>query len=138
VNSDSISFLFSEYLLEHIPDLSKAISEMYRVMTKSGIMIHVVPNTKDAIIKFVKEQINLSGRQLVKEMVNKLRRPSKSRMKLNGLIIPSCHSQFISNYSDQFDIYSLENYLFPMIDAGLKIEKIVSTREHNDVIVARK
>ena len=46
--------------------------------------------------------------------------------------------EFIDDFSRQIDIYTLENYLFPMLDAGFRIEKIVSTREHNDVIVARK
>ncbi len=137
VNSNSIDFLFSEYVLEHIPKLPKAISEMYRVMSKEAIMIHVVPNTKDAIIQFVKEQINMPSKSLLKELVKKILGRS-SRVRINGIVIPPCHSEYIKDYSKQIDIYSLENYLFPMIDAGFKIEKIVSTREHNDVIVARK
>lgn len=138
VDSDSISFLFSEYCLEHIPKLSKAISEMYRVLRKDGVMIHVVPNTKDAVIQFVKAQLNTSAGRLIKELVKKVLGGGNTHIKLNGIVIPPCHSEFISDYSEQIDIYSLENYLFPMLDAGFRIERIVSTREHNDVIVARK
>lgn len=138
VDSDSISFLFSEYCLEHIPKLSKAISEMYRVLRKDGIMIHVVPNTKNAVIQFVKAQLDASVGRLIKELVKKVLGRGNTRIKLNGIIIPQCHTEFISDFSEQIDVYSLENYLFPMLDAGFRIEKIVSTREYNDVIVARK
>lgn len=138
VNSNSISFVFSEYVLEHIPKLPKAMNEMFRVMQKGGIMVHVVPNTKDAVIQFVKAQLDMSSGRLLREFVKKLLGRGSHRIKLNGLIVPSCHSEFIDDYSKQMDVYSLENYLFPMIDAGFKIERIVSTRETNDVIVARK
>jgi SAM-dependent methyltransferase len=143
IESDTIPLIFSEYVLEHIPDLSLAINEMYRVLRKNGIMIHVVPNTKDAIIQFINANINFSLKKIFSmakvNMAQFLGRSHGSfQIKLNGTIVPPCHSEFIDDYSRQIEIYTLENYLFPMLDAGFKIEKIISTREHNNVIVARK
>lgn len=140
VESDSVSLIFSEYVLEHIPKLPEAVKEMHRVLRKGGIMIHVVPNTTDAVLGFIDANVNFSLKQYVATYFAKLlkRTHSRPRLKPNALVIPQSHSEFLDDFSKQIEVYKLENYLFPMIDAGFKIEKIISTREHNNVIVARK
>jgi len=45
VQSDSYDLAFSNYVLEHIPDMSKAASEICRVLKPGGIFISSVPNT---------------------------------------------------------------------------------------------
>ena len=136
---NSIQLVFSEYVLEHTPNLSEAIREMHRVMQKDAIMIHVVPNSKDPIITFIKANVNSWLKEAALVIAKKiLKRNYSGKIKWNGLIVPTCHSEFLSDYSEQIETNSLENYLFPMLDAGFRIERIISTREHNNVIVARK
>ncbi len=139
LESESISLIFSEYVFEHIPQLDRAAKEMFRVLEPGGVMIHVVPGVMDAVIQFLRAQLDLSILDLAKLLVKKIiRRPDPRQIRINGTIIPACHSEFIDDYGKQIDVYSLENYLFPLLEAGFRIEKVLSTRHHNHVIVARK
>lgn len=50
---NSFDVVFSSNVLEHIPNLTKAFSEMNRVLEPSGIMIHVVPTNYSTIYTFI-------------------------------------------------------------------------------------
>jgi len=144
LENHSVSMIFTEYVLEHIPELPKAIEEMYRVLKKDGIMIHAVPSTKDAIMPFIEANTNVTFAQMVsiiKSTVGswlKKKKRQGARIRWNGTIIPPCHSEHTHDFMKQIEIYTLENYLFPMLKAGFKVEKIISTRENNHVLVLRK
>ena len=45
--------IYSSNLLEHLPDSARALSEMFRVLSVDGIMVHVVPNRLWKISQFV-------------------------------------------------------------------------------------
>lgn len=45
LQSDAYDAAFANYVLEHVPDLSKAASEICRVLKPGGIFIATVPNT---------------------------------------------------------------------------------------------
>jgi len=139
IENESIDFLFTEYLLEHIPDLPAAIAEMYRVMQPGGLMIHIVPTTQDAIVTFLQAQVDLPAKTMLSGLMRKIfKQPGGGRYKLNGLVMPPCHSEFANEFGEQLDIYTLDHFVFPMVEIGFKIEQITTTREYNRVIVARK
>jgi len=144
IDAQSINLIFSEYVLEHIPELGTAIKEMHRVLKKGGVMVHTVPNTHDAIRAFLDVNTSVTASRLFKIVKSQwgawLKRQDRNNAALrwNGTIVPACHSEHIRDFSKQLDIYTLENYLFPMLDAGFIVEKIIQTREHNHVIVVKK
>ena len=106
-------------------------------------MIHTVPNTKDAVRAFLDVNINITLGKLLRIAKSNLgaflkkKTRQETKLRWNGIIVPPCHSEHIDDFSKQLDIYTLENYLFPMLENGFVIEKIISTRENNHVIVAR-
>lgn len=137
-------FVYSEYLLEHAPDLPAVLRECARILAPGGRMVHVVANTTDTTLQFIDANIRSSpatllelGRSLVAKHV--LRR-SRSAMQIrpNGTVVPRCHSEFLGAFSQQIELYRIENTLFPILEAGFHIEQVLSTREHNNVILARK
>lgn len=144
IGNESVDFIFTEYVLEHIPDLKGAIREMGRVLRKGTVMIHTVPNTHDAIRAYLDANINITLGRLLRIAKSQLgaflkrQKKNKPTLRWNATIVPPCHSDHIHNFSKQLDIYTLENYLFPMLENGFTIERILSTREHNYVVVARK
>ncbi len=144
IKDGSVDFIFTEYVLEHIPKLSAAVQEMARVMKKDAVMIHTVPNTHDAIRAYIDANIQISFGQLFKIVKSQIgsflknEKRNKPTLRINGTIVPPCHSEHIDQFSEQLNIYTLENYLFPMLESGFMIENIISTREYNHVIVARK
>ncbi len=139
IENSSISLIFSEYVLEHIPDLVGGIREMYRVLEPGGLMIHVVPTTVDPVLTFIRSQLKFSPLRLCAALLHTLIRKRRGhRLTYHGLYVPPAHSEHLHEYSKQFDLNSLEGMAFPMLEAGFRIEKIISTREHNRVIFARK
>ena len=128
---DSLDLVFSEYVLEHIPDLDLALHEMYRVLKSGGEMLHIVPVTQDAVLAFIRQQINRSRQK-------KYNPKNIIRNILNPVIIPGCHSEFLSDFDDQLNLYCLENYVFKMQEQGFVIKDIKQSREHNRVIYAVK
>ena len=102
-------------------------------------MIHVIPSTKDCSNQFVSTQNDLTFSGFIRACMRRLFRPSSTaKPKWNGLLMPECHPEFVNNFSRQIDLYRLESFVFPMLEAGFRIEKILSTREENHVIVASK
>ncbi|MBL8012714.1 MAG: class I SAM-dependent methyltransferase, partial [Candidatus Omnitrophica bacterium] len=92
VDSQSVDCIFTEYVLEHIPDLSEAIKEMARVLKVGGVMIHTVPNTKDAVRDFLDANIKITFKQAFKIFKSQwgaiLRNQSRNQpcMRLTGVV----------------------------------------------------
>jgi len=133
----SFDFLFSQYLLEHIPDLPAAISEMARVLRPGGLMIHVVPSTVDMFFAYTRAQLAAGYRSLIKERLKHLIR-RRGEMSATGAISPPLHSEFATSFEHQLQIYSLESYLFPMLEQGFSVKQVTLTREVNRVIVLKR
>ncbi len=57
---------------------------------------------------------------------------------LASMFTPITHSEFIDNYGDQSEINSLEHYLMPMLNAGLRVLDVKPIREHAYGILAEK
>ncbi len=100
-------------------------------------MIHVVPITTDMFFAYTKAQLEGRLRDTVKGLARRiLRKPT--RISGTGAVSPPLHSEFADSFSHQLTIYSLESYLFPLLERGLRVERVLQTREHNRVIVVRK
>lgn len=126
---ESVDMVFSEYVLEHIPDLDSSIKEMHRVLKRGGVMLHVVPITQDAVIQFINQNVANAEKRSIKQLIKNIVRP---------VIIPACHSEFLTDLRDQMKLYSIENYTFRMQEIGFEIEEIKQGREQNRIILARK
>lgn len=93
-------------------------------------MLHIVPITQDAVISFINSQVsNAKKKASLRKLLENI---------LHPVIIPGCHSEFLSDFSDQLQLYSLENYLFKMQKCGFEIKDIKQSREHNRIIYAIK
>jgi len=135
--------IYSDYVLEHVPDLVALLSAVYVALEKDGIFMSVVPNTHDALIQLALENMQPSLRgiaRVIKGYVKQLLGGSKRHPRFTpmGIFVPVPHSEFISDFRKQFEVYRLENYVNPMIEAGLVVEAVVPTREHAYTIVCRK
>ncbi|GEM_PF-2591048 len=137
-------FVYSEYLLEHAPDLPGVLRECARILQPGGRMVHVVANTTDTTLQFIDANVRSSPVtvwEVARSLVAKhLLRRSRSAMQIrpNGTIVPRCHSEFLSTFPQQIELYRIENTLFPILEHGFRLEQVLATREHNNVIVARK
>jgi SAM-dependent methyltransferase len=136
--SECYDFIFSSFVLEHVPDVEKMIFCAAGALRRGGRMFHIVPNTHDTIIQLLLRNLE-PVRQNIRKAISVRRQPGRVDGKLMGsLFSPITHSEFIDDYRQQFDINSLEYYLFPMLMAGLNIIDIKPMREHSFGILAEK
>lgn len=143
VRPDCYDLIYSDYLLEHVPDLPPLMCAVFNSLRQGGLAVHTVPNTHDALIQLATENLQPTWRALArvgKAYVRRLMGGSKRhpRVTATGTFVPITHSEFINDYRKQFEVYRLENFVFPMMEAGFVIEAIVTTREHAYTIVCRK
>ncbi len=151
IDSNSIDFVYSEYVLEHVPQLEQCIAELHRVMRTGGIMVHTVPVTLNHIWQFFDVNMNTSVtsvcksflKDIIKRVLNLIRRPKYNyelKLKWNLMTVPPCHSEYLPkhDFMAQMRVYLLESYIFPMIEQGFEILDIIQVRDHNRVIIAQK
>lgn len=65
-NDNTFDLVFSSHVLEHVPDIKKALSEIYRVLKPGGINFCVVPTAADKVYAFFLFYIYLMQRTAVK------------------------------------------------------------------------
>lgn len=140
---NSYDLIYSDYLLEHVPDLPPLCRAMFTSLKPQGTMIHLVPNTHDALIQLSQQNL-LPKRSVIRPLLRayaaRFRHGSKRHPKLtlNGWFVPETHSEFLTDFSDQFEVYRLENYVFPLIEAGFQVLSIVPIREHSFAVACQK
>ena len=142
-NVESYDLVYSDYLLEHVPNVPALCQAMFSCLRNGGRILHVVPNTHDALIQLVKENLQSSFRGLLRVLkgyLNRILKGEKRHPKItaSGLFVPITHSEFLEAFSDQLEVYRLEHYVFSMIEAGFMISAIHPTREHSFAIFAQK
>lgn len=131
--------IVTDYVLEHVPEPVPLYRAIYGALAPGGLAVHTCPNTHDAIDTFMRLNLGASIREYLKAVAGLfLGRKRRQKMTWNGLLVPITHSEYISDYARQFDVYKLESYVYPMIEAGFVIERVVSTREHSYTVAARK
>ncbi|MBK9638573.1 MAG: class I SAM-dependent methyltransferase [Bacteroidetes bacterium] len=79
----SFDMVYSSHVLEHIPDRSKALKEIYRVLKPGGIHFCVVPTTMEKIYAFFNFYTYLLGRSLF-HLFQKIKAPFQAKKKLNS------------------------------------------------------
>lgn len=133
----SVDLIYSQYVLEHVPDIADVAREMGRVVRPGGTAVHIVPNAIDALMELARANARVPLRSLVAGL---LRRGTGGRtaLSLNGTIVPPVHSEFLTHFSEQFGVYSMERFTFPMIEAGFDVVHVTVTRESNRAIVFRR
>ena len=139
----SVDLLYSEYTLEHVPDMEAFAREAARVVRPGGLTAHVLPLTADAVLAFVESNTQVRPRTLgsvVKGWMSAAaRRPARTyRLAANGTIVPPAHSEFARSFGEQLAIYRLERYLMPLVEAGFMVMLTSPVREHSCLAVLRK
>lgn len=136
-------FVYSDYLFEHVPDLPPLYQAMFECLKPRGTMVHVVPNTHDALIQLSK--LNLLPKRsllwpILRGYLARLRGGTNRHQKVtsSGWVVPITHSEFLTDYFDQFEVYRLENYVFPLIETGFRVSSIVPIREHSFAVACHK
>jgi ubiquinone/menaquinone biosynthesis C-methylase UbiE len=97
---DSFDMVFSSHVLEHIPDQSKALAEINRVLKPNGIHFCVVPTTAEKVYAFFNFYLYLIQRSVI-AIFRKLRLLKKSNpvsLDENVIAKPTSKSPSILKY----------------------------------------
>lgn len=62
---ESFDIIYSMFVMQHVPDRTKAVAEMHRVLRAGGYMVHLVPNRWTLFYNFVQYYLYLFKRTLV-------------------------------------------------------------------------
>jgi SAM-dependent methyltransferase len=135
---DSYDFIFSHFVMEHVPELNPLCTAMFDALRPGARTFHIVPNTHDTV-----NQLLLRNMQPLWPNIKQAWRNRKNKQRCEGrlqgtLFTPLTHSEFLSDYRDQFDVNSSDRYLFPLIGAGFRILDMKPMREHAFGILAQK
>jgi SAM-dependent methyltransferase len=141
VDSDSADVVYSWTVLEHVPDLPSAYKEMHRILKPGGVMLHIVPNVMSAVDTVVRENIRKptplgwfgAARHMWKEFSTLAKQGHKP-----GALIPPCHSEFLTDYMDQLNLYISDSYIAPALELGFRLERLSLVRDYNHLIALRK
>jgi 2-polyprenyl-3-methyl-5-hydroxy-6-metoxy-1,4-benzoquinol methylase len=138
---EKYNFIFSHFVLEHVPDLPPLCIAMYDALVPGGRSFHVVPNTHDTINQLLIQNLipPEENRRVARYAAQNIPADGRYLRELaNGWFAPVTHSEFISDYRDQFAVNSSEHYLFPMIEAGFRVRDMRPLREHAYGILLEK
>lgn len=135
-SDDAFDFVYSAYVLEHVPDIHALMVELARVVRPGGVMVHVVPSVVDALFVLARTNLAPPWRQLIGGVLR--RRQPRHRLGSTGVIVPPPHSEFLRDFVDQFDVYQLERSLFPAVESGFVVECVTQSRSWNHVVVLRR
>jgi len=138
-HADTYDLIVSDYLVEHVADVAALHAAIHAALRPGGAVVHAVPNTHEALDQFVRLNARPSIREFAKAALGMLRRGTRAqKITGHGLLVPIPHSEFLTDYRRQLDVYRLEHNVFAMIEAGFEITRIVPTREHTYTVVARR
>lgn len=132
-NPEAYDMILSVFVLEHVDDISSACERLARAMKPGGRAVHIVPNTHDTIIQLLVQNL-----QPTEQNERDAIATGRGLRKLGGLYAPITHSEFIDDYRKQFEINAVERFIFPMMQSGLRIRRIVPMREHSYGLLVEK
>lgn len=137
-SSGGYDLIFSHFVMEHVPQLDPLCEAIHAALRPGGRTFHIVPNTHDTV-----NQLLIQNLQPLWPNIRRAWRARKTTSRCEGrlqgnLFTPITHSEFLSDYRDQFAVNSSDRYLFPLLRAGLRILEIKPMREHAFGILAEK
>lgn len=62
---ESFDVIYSMFVMQHIPDRTKSVAEMHRVLRAGGYMVHLVPNRRTLVYGFLQHYVYLFKRTFV-------------------------------------------------------------------------
>ncbi|MGI9498804.1 MAG: class I SAM-dependent methyltransferase [Geminicoccaceae bacterium] len=130
---EAFDMILSVFVLEHVDNVESLLQLIARSLRPGGRVVHIVPNTHDTI-----NQLLIQNLQPTKENERHRIKTGRGLKRMGHLYAPITHSEFIDDYREQFEINSLERYLFPIVSSGMKICKISPMREHSYAILAER
>ena len=130
--------IVSDYLVEHLADLAPFHAAVLDALLPGGTVIHTVPNTHDAIEPFVRLNARPRLREIAKAVIGLVRGGRRQSLTRFGTLVPIPHSEFLTDYGAQFDVYRVERTAYSMIETGFTISHLQPTREHSYTIVGRR
>ena len=65
VEDESFDVIYSMFVMQHIPDRTKSVAEMHRVLRAGGYMVHLVPNRRTLVYGFLQHYVYLFKRTFV-------------------------------------------------------------------------
>lgn len=135
---ETYDLIFSCFVLEHVEHIEEISLAMAAALKPGGRMFHIVPNTHDTIIQLLTRNLDpLSPNVKTAWSQRKAKGRVEGRMQ-GTLFTPITHSEFLSDYRQQFDVNCSERYLFPLMGAGMVVRDIKPMREHAYGILAQK
>ncbi len=135
---ETFDFVFSHFVMEHVEHLSPLCEAAFMATKPGGFNLHVVPNTHDTIIQLLVKNLGDAG-----TLADRADEVAEVDGRVDGrqqgrLYTPITHSEFISDYRDQFEVNAIEHYLEPLMEAGFKIRDVKPMREHAYGVLAEK
>lgn len=135
---ETYDFIFSHFVLEHVENIDDVAVAMADALKPGGRAVHIVPNTHDTINQLLTKNLDpiLPNAKTAWRL-----RHSKERAEgrfQGNLFTPITHSEFLSDYRQQFEVNSSERYLFPMLRSGLVVRDMKPLREHAYGILVEK
>lgn len=135
---ESYDLIFSCFVLEHVEDIEALTHAMAAALKPGGRMFHIVPNTHDTIIQLLTRNLDpLLPNAKTAWALRKTEGRAEGRLQGN-LFTPITHSEFLSDYRQQFEVNSTEHYVFPLLNAGMTVRDIKPMREHAYGLLATK
>ena len=130
--------IVSHFVLEHVPALAPLCEAMVDALRPGGQTFHIVPNTHDTV-----NQLLLQNLQPLWPSLKRAWRARRQTGRIDGrmqghLFTPITHSEFIDDYRTQFEVNSSDHFLFPLLNAGLRVIDMKPMREHAYGILAEK
>ncbi len=135
---DAYDFVMSHFVLEHVAELDPLFDALVASMRSGGRTFHIVPNTHDTIIQLLVKNLQPFWPNFKHAWRLRTARGRAEGRRQGGLFTPITHSEFLDDYTKQFEVNASERYLFPMLRAGLRILDIKPMREHAYGILAVK
>jgi hypothetical protein len=121
-----------------VQQLDPLCEAVYAALRPGGRTFHIVPNTHDTV-----NQLLIQNLQPLWPNIRRAWRARKTAGRCEGrlqgnLFTPITHSEFLTDYRDQFEVNSSDRYLFSLMRSGLRILEIKPMREHAFGILAEK
>lgn len=130
----SYDVVYSDYVLEHVPDLEPLLGATFDVLRPGGWAVHQIPTSVNASFILLQGNLRRGPRPLLSAIRATVRARLRGerrhpRLTSRGWLVPMTHSEFIDSYADQFDLYRLERTIEPLLEVGFRVRAVTPAFE---------